>query len=198
MSLRYAMLSALLDGEATGYELAKRFDSSISNFWHALPQQLYQELGRMEDDGLVAGEAVVQTGRPNKRIFSITDDGRGALAAWLEEPYRLHGMKEEFLIKMYSSDLAAPDDVIRFLEAYIAPHEEKLRVYESMRDLMFHGRDEAQFIRTTHRIGPYLALKRGLIYERENIDWARWTIEAMRERIASGAHPPHGAIGIRR
>ena len=70
MSLRYALLSLLLDGDATGYDLARRFDASVANFWHALPQQLYQELARMEDDGLVRGKAVVQAARPNKRVFS--------------------------------------------------------------------------------------------------------------------------------
>ena len=46
MSLRHAILTALLDGEASGYELAKHFDLSVANFWHALPAQLYPELNR--------------------------------------------------------------------------------------------------------------------------------------------------------
>lgn len=184
MSLRFAMLSLLLDGPATGYELAKRFDASVAHVWHALPQQLYQELARMEDDGLVGGEVVVQTTRPNKRVFTITDAGRQALSAWLDAPYRMRAMKEELLIKMYSADIVRPADVIGWLETYLPPHREKLALYESMRELMLRGRTEDEYIRSARRIGPYLALRRGLSYERENIAWAEWVIGAMEKRAA--------------
>ena len=53
MALRHAVLAALLEGEASGYQLAKRFDVSVANFWSATPQQLYRELDRLEAEGLV-------------------------------------------------------------------------------------------------------------------------------------------------
>lgn len=188
MSLRYALLASLLDGEATGYELAKRFDSSVANFWHALPQQLYQELARMEAEGVVEGELVVQQQRPNKRIFSITERGRQSLQSWLDEPARMASLKDTVLVKVYASDLAEPDEVIAWLDRCEAGHEAKLAHYEALRILMFHGRDEETFLRTTHRIGPYLTLKRGIDYERENIKWARWAKDVVRSRaaVASG------------
>jgi DNA-binding PadR family transcriptional regulator len=40
MALRHAVLAALLEGEVSGYQLAKRFDVSVANFWSASPQQL--------------------------------------------------------------------------------------------------------------------------------------------------------------
>ena len=48
MSLRHAILAALLDGGASGYQLAKNFDVSVASYWFATPQQLYAELGRLE------------------------------------------------------------------------------------------------------------------------------------------------------
>ncbi len=54
MSLRHATLASLLDGEASGYELAKRMDISVANFWHALPTQIYAELRKLE--GVYAGQ----------------------------------------------------------------------------------------------------------------------------------------------
>lgn len=185
MSLRYAMLGALLDGDASGYELAKRFDSSVANFWHALPQQLYQELGRMEEEGLVAGEAVLQTGRPNKRVFSITAAGRDALIDWLEGPYRMRVMKDELLVKMYAADLLPPEGVARLVEDSLPPHVDKLAHYEALREMILRGRNEEEFLRTTNRVGPYLTLMRGIEFERQCIDWARWVVEAMRVRAAS-------------
>ncbi len=64
MALRHAVLAALLDGELSGYELAKAFDLGVANFWHARPQQVYAELTRLEGDGFVAGREVVQEAGP--------------------------------------------------------------------------------------------------------------------------------------
>ncbi|MDX6427984.1 MAG: hypothetical protein QOE54_350 [Streptosporangiaceae bacterium] len=75
MALRHAVLAALLDGEHSGYELTKIFDVSVSNFWHALPQQLYAELTKLEQAGLITGRQVIQQDRPNKRMFSVTEAG---------------------------------------------------------------------------------------------------------------------------
>src|SRR5689334_3823905 len=57
MALRHAVLAALLDEELSGYQLAKAFDMGVANFWHALPQQLYTELAKLEKDGLVTVQA---------------------------------------------------------------------------------------------------------------------------------------------
>lgn len=86
MALRHAVLAALLDGEFSGYELAKSFDIGVANFWHALPQQLYAELAKLEKEGLVAGREVVQESRPNKRLFQVTEAGRTELEEFAAAP----------------------------------------------------------------------------------------------------------------
>jgi DNA-binding PadR family transcriptional regulator len=185
MSLRYALLSLLLDCDATGYDLAKQFDASVANFWHALPQQLYQELSRMETDGLVTGEEVVQAARPNKRIFSVTAAGRSALSAWIDEPADLRSLKDELLVKIYGADLKTPQEIEAVLAASIAPHAEKLASYEAVAKFLLGAKSEAGYLRTTPRVGPYLTLKRGIMFERENIAWAEWAIEAVASRPAN-------------
>src|SRR5439155_17175915 len=104
MSLRHAMLAALLDGEASGYQLAKIFDVSVANYWHALPQQLYTELTRLEAAGLVAGQEVVQERRPNKRVFTITDAGRQALRAFIERTSKPSFIRDDLLVKVHAAE----------------------------------------------------------------------------------------------
>jgi DNA-binding PadR family transcriptional regulator len=60
MSLRDAVLAALLEGESSGYDLAKGFDASVANFWMATPQQLYRELERLAEQGLIQARIVEQ------------------------------------------------------------------------------------------------------------------------------------------
>ena len=95
MSLRHAVLAALSHGEASGYELAKRFDVAVADYWTATPQQLYRDLERLEQDGLVDARVVEQSRRPNKRVFRLTDDGRAPLeAAGLRLKTRLEAVSE--------------------------------------------------------------------------------------------------------
>jgi DNA-binding PadR family transcriptional regulator len=183
VSLRYALLALLIDGEATGYELAKRFDRGVANFWHALPQQLYAELTRMEEDGLVEGEVVVQQTRPNKRVFSMTQRGRAELEAWFDEPARAAGIKDELLTRVYAADLVEPAVVIEMLERHLPAREQKLAMYGEIREMLLRGRTEKQYLQTTRRVGPYLALKSGILYEQALIEWHRWAVEALKTRM---------------
>ena len=199
MSLRFALLALLHEEDVNGYELAKRFDVGVSHYWHALPQQIYQELSRMEEDALVVGEVVVQERRPNKRRFTITEAGRSALAAWQQERAPITVLKSELLVKAFASDLGPPDALIESLEEQIAFAREKLAIYGTFRQQMFRGRDEETFLGTTRRAGPYITLKRGLMFEQGNIEWAEWAIAALKARLANvpslEIHATPNAIG---
>ena len=58
MALQDAILTALAHDESSGYDLAKAFDVSVANYWTASPQQLYRELDKMEEAGLVTARVV--------------------------------------------------------------------------------------------------------------------------------------------
>jgi DNA-binding PadR family transcriptional regulator len=141
----------------------------------------------MEREGLVEGEVVVQTTRPNKRVFSMTEAGRRALIDWFDEPARMASTKDELLIRMYAVDLADPARVITLLEERLAQREAKLQAYEALRQMAFRGRTEDEFVRTTRRFGPYATLKSGILYEQSSIAWTRWMIDAIRTRASASA-----------
>ena len=183
MSLRYALLALLLDNGATGYDLAKRFDSSVANFWGALPQQLYQELASMERDGLVDGEVVVQTARPNKRVFKINNAGRRTLVDWFETPVRARPFKDELLVRLYASDLVEPERGIALLQEGIRQHEQKLQAYLGVQRILLRGRSEEQYVRMARRAGPYITLRSGIDWEKSWLEWARWAVAALRDRM---------------
>src|SRR4051812_13999261 len=100
MALRHAVLATLLGGEASGYELAKRFDVSVANFWHALPRPLCAGLRRGEEGGLVGGRAVGRRGRPDKRVFAGTGAGGGALREFAAAPAKPGSIKDDLLVKV--------------------------------------------------------------------------------------------------
>ena len=70
LALGDAILACLTEGPMTGYELAKTFDASIGFYWKANHQQIYRELTKLRDRGHIEGCEVVQTGKPNKLVYT--------------------------------------------------------------------------------------------------------------------------------
>jgi DNA-binding PadR family transcriptional regulator len=174
MALQHAVLATLLDADASGYELAKRFDASVANFWHALPQQIYGELRRLEQQRLIRGRAVRQRGRPDKRVFTITTAGRSCLREFAAAPTKPGALKEDLAVKIYSAAVAEPEALIRALnqraEQSAANLERYLRQADALADP--DGAD----------LGPSLTLARGIAYERENIAWCAMAADRLRPR----------------
>lgn len=182
MALRHAVLAALSEDEASGYELSKRFDVSVANFWSATPQQLYRELERLEADGLLHGRTVEQLRRPNKRVFSLTDAGRAELHAFVAQPARPTAIRDDLLVKLQA---AGTDDLIPVRDAVAARLEQardKLARYDRLRDGLLDGRSESGYLREAERVGPYLTLLGGRMYEQQNIRWCLAVLEVLDER----------------
>ena len=86
MALPQAILVSLCEQSGSGYELAHRFDRSIGYFWGATHQQIYRTLRTMEGDGWVSARVVAQRGRPDKKVYTVSDAGRSELARWIAAP----------------------------------------------------------------------------------------------------------------
>ncbi|MEU6798333.1 PadR family transcriptional regulator [Nonomuraea wenchangensis] len=184
MALRHAVLAALLSGEHSGYQLTKIFDVGVADFWYASPQQLYAELARLEADGLVAGREVVQRGRPNKRVFSVTGAGLDELAAFAAAPPKPLLLRDDLVVRVHAVDALDPAPVIAQLRERAAAAAAKLALFERTL-LHFRGDlDEETFLREGERVGPYLSCLAGCRLEREIRDWCLDTARALEERAA--------------
>ncbi|ORT55589.1 PadR family transcriptional regulator [Streptomyces sp. CB03238] len=182
MALRHAVLAALLDGEYSGYQLAKAFDIGVANFWHALPQQLYAELTRLEKDGLVEGRQVVQEARPNKRLFRVTEAGRAELERFAEAASKPSFIRDDLLVKVQAADRIGTAPVIEQLEERASVAEAKAELLSKLLRQMRGDADEEEFLRRGDRIGPYLTCLRGLTFEQEHRDWCLRIAAVLRER----------------
>lgn len=86
MSLRYGLLGILNYKSMTGYELDAFVKKTISFFWDAKTSQIYRELANMEKEGWLSSNIEIQTDRPNKKVYSITEEGRKNFKEWLAHP----------------------------------------------------------------------------------------------------------------
>jgi DNA-binding PadR family transcriptional regulator len=193
MALRNAVMAALLEGEASGYDLAKAFDATVANFWMSTPQQLYRELDRMEAEGLVTARVVEQERRPNKRLFSLTEAGRAAVHVYTAEPLdRPSVIRDELMVKVQCLDVGDREAVRTAIAERMEWATAKLARYERLRQRLLDGRSEEAYFAEAERIGPYLTLLRGMAFERENLQWGDMALRRLDQRMAVSESPLDG------
>lgn len=182
MSLRDAVLAALLEGESSGYDLAKDFDASVANFWMATPQQLYRELERLAEAGLIQARIVEQERRPTKRMFSLTDAGYAAITEFTARRPKPSVIRDDLMVKVQAFDVGDAAAVRDLITERRDRAEAKVQRYERLRARILDGRSEEEFLTTAPRVGPYLTLMRGISYEQENVRWAERALKIVERR----------------
>ncbi len=181
------MLAALLEAESSGYDLAKSFDASVANFWMATPQQLYRELDRLAEEGLIQARVVHQERRPNKRVYSLTDAGRDAIQEFTSRAPKPCVIRDELAVKVLAADAGNAPAVRGFVAERLQWSTAKLQRYERFRARLLDGRSEEEYLAEAERVGPYLTLLRGIAFEEENIRWAERVLAITEHRLAAQA-----------
>src|SRR3954470_19543531 len=100
----YVILGMLRLGKRTGYEIKSLVDVSTRFFWAASYGQIYPELARLEETGLIRSERDHSDGR-GRKAYELTDEGEAALHDWLLSPEPLHlELRHEGALKLFFSD----------------------------------------------------------------------------------------------
>ena len=175
MALGDAILACLTEQPMTGYELAKTFDVSIGFYWKANHQQIYRELTKLKDRGHVEANEVVQTGKPNKLVYTLTPAGRAALRHWAARPSTPASMKDELLVKLYALDAVDLEPLRDDLMARLEHHRDRFAHYERILNKLFPDGTATSVADT----GKLLGLRIGLRHERTVAEWCEEAIEAL-------------------
>jgi DNA-binding PadR family transcriptional regulator len=116
-------------GPLSGYDLKRLFDHMLAPMWGAAQSQIYKELRRMKELGWVEMEREEQEARPDRKVYSITEQGKAALRKWQAQPPEVFQLRDELLLKVLFGTFASPDDIAHNLRASIANHEMRLLAY---------------------------------------------------------------------
>ncbi|MBE2999575.1 PadR family transcriptional regulator [Nocardiopsis sp. HNM0947] len=182
MALRHAVLAALLEGELSGYQLAKAFDAGVANFWHARPQQLYAELKRLESQGLVTGREIVQHNRPNKRLFTVSPAGVEELRSFTRSASGPSAVRDDLLVKVQACDHVETGALLEELGERAELARTKVELFESLLAAMRGERSEEEHLARAERVGPYLTCLRGRAFEQGNQQWCERVMGVLRAR----------------
>jgi len=103
---RYILLGLLSHEDMSGYDMKKRLDLAISRFWNVGYGQIYPALAALAGEGLAVKAECPPGHGPERHVYSITEAGRQALAAWLEQPGEREYTRYELLLKLFFSGRA--------------------------------------------------------------------------------------------
>jgi DNA-binding PadR family transcriptional regulator len=120
-STSYALLALLEQlGESTPYEIKQAMEQSLENFWPVPHTTAYEEPARLAAGGLLSVRQ--EEGGRRRKTYSLTEEGREALAAWAADPeVSPPQMRDEFLLKLFAGADPAP-----MLKARVDWHREKI------------------------------------------------------------------------
>jgi PadR family transcriptional regulator, regulatory protein AphA len=125
----YVILGMVSREPRSGYEIKALVDNSTRFFWAASYGQIYPELRRLSEAGLVEGADAPRGGR-KRTVYTITADGEAALKNWLRQPPTTYEMREEGLLKLFFAGALAPTEAVEILRAM---REHRLGLVERLR-----------------------------------------------------------------
>jgi PadR family transcriptional regulator, regulatory protein AphA len=113
MNVRTLCLGVLSLGEASGYEIKKDVEDGLfSHFIDASYGSIYPALNQLSVEGLVTVREEEQTGKPDKKVYAITESGKNALAKAISVVPAKDKYKSEFLFQMLLQDYISPDIIL--------------------------------------------------------------------------------------
>ncbi len=130
MSLPHIILGMLRKKPKSGYDLKKELQTTIQYFWEADISRIYRTLGEMQKKGWVDFETVIQEDSPNKKVYSLTKDGRKELQKWLAEPGKATSSNNPFLAQLHFSDAISAEAQLKVMEARLASLKDGIKELE--------------------------------------------------------------------
>ncbi|WP_432063680.1 PadR family transcriptional regulator [Streptomyces sp. C10-9-1] len=133
MSLPHAILTALLEKPSSGLELTRRFDRSIGYFWQATHQQIYRELGKLEQAGHIRALPSPQPTRGQRKEYEVLPAGREELASWVDRREEPRAVRDPLLLRLRAAAATGGGaDLDEELRRHLLLHREQLAAYREI------------------------------------------------------------------
>jgi DNA-binding PadR family transcriptional regulator len=180
MSLKHAILSMVISGPKTGYDIAKEFDGSVNYYWQASHQQIYKTLADLEVRQWLVCTEVKQASKPDKKEYGLTLSGEEELQNWVSSPLKAQPVKNALLIKLLSIELVGIPALIQQLEESKQVMAEKLSVFENIKQ-QYYTCDPSK-MDSLYLTAKYLTLTRGIAWARSELQWLDDSIGLLKQR----------------
>ena len=172
VSLRHAALGLLAKEPASGYDLLKKFKSSMHPVWPATQSQLYGELNKLAAAGLTT---VSDAGPRGRKEYAITDAGRAELHRWMASPDDDPPHRSAVLLRVFLLGELTAGKARQYIESLRDWVEQELKSYEEIRDTNDWPDDDAGFFARA-------SLENLVRAARRDAEWTHWVLDELDRR----------------
>lgn len=173
---RYVILGLLAHEPLAGYDIKKRIEQRISSFYDISYGQIYPELARMEEQGLVAKKVESGEKKPDRKVFSITQKGRDELRQWVSKPVEEEKVHYEILLKLFFGSQIPVHDNLHNINTFSSRCTEKLhllQMYErELRSILGESLDHSYYLVT---------VLFGIQVYKAYLNWAEEAVEILKK-----------------
>ena len=166
------VLGMLSLGPRSGYDIKTVVDRSTRFFWAASYGQIYPELRRLEEEGLIEGEDA-PSGARSRRVYKLTKSGREALREWLFGSTVTIELRDESLLRLFFADALPREEALLLLEGRKKGHEEYLKV---LREIDARPGEDPPFVD--------LVLRWGIEFNEWGAQWCEKHLKRLRTKAA--------------
>lgn len=159
-----------------------------SHYFAVGHNRIYPALSELERDGLVVHEAVPSDRGPERKVYSITKAGRGALLSWVDSPPVERQVRDEQLVKVLCYGYLPTERALVRIQEVRALHQERLARYAGYRRELEVELREGRISDEAY-LGTLLTLMRGIEAERSYVEWSEEAAEVL---ASSGKVPGPG------
>jgi len=174
------LLGLLAIEPMSGYDLGQTIRVSVGHFWNESYGQIYPNLKRLAAEGSVTAKIERQKGKPDRRIYSITQKGSERLVKWLAIQPQPEIPRNEFLLKLFFGNRIPTEVLIAWLDRMVDAESAVLRELTRVEQ-----QEIAQYQR--HPGAPYwkMAARFGQLELKAHLKWAEETLAELRSMGAN-------------
>ncbi len=175
--LGHALLGLLARQELTGYQLSRQMQRPVGYFWTAGHTQIYPELRRLEDAGLVGHRNISGRGPRQTKRYRITAAGTRALRAFVSTETEPQPVRDLETLRLWSLWTVSPETTVTLVRRNRADHAGLLERYRAELD---------ELVADRHLSDPghpdfasWLTLEGGIRHRQAAVEWCDWMLEQL-------------------
>ena len=174
-TLKYVILGLLSQRSRSGYDLSQELSGALQEFWSANHSQIYPELKRLTEEGLVSYQIEISGTVLERKVYSLTPAGQADFLDWLHRQEEIAAPpKDVFRLRMFFANEMDPVRRRELIDYELALHRERLAHLRQKQEqfTVFPARDDPA-------LGDYMVLVGAVKREEASCEWLSWCLDAL-------------------
>lgn len=168
--LSYGLLSLLSTKPMSGYKLT----SIINTYWRSTHSAIYPLLSQLELNGYISSTLKEQSDKPNKKIYTLTHKGIGALNDWLLSDSSPAVNRDEMILKLFC--IKGLDNIMaeKLFDQFEKNCHKRLDEYKRLIQTIKQKCSDGDDVTSETTFGTFIIIQRSLSHVMLDLEWCEW------------------------